>query len=136
MALAGGAGPLLRGVAAESPLARRPLVGLAVLSLLAVVYLWLPGGADPVAGPGRPISLPGVLIAESMPARHFAKLALAVTWVNLVGSALGQLYWGWAFDVWGADSFFWIILAEGGAMVAVVVGCPGTLKTGIRCIHR
>ena len=59
-----------------------------------------------------------------MPGHHFAKLALAITWVGLLGSSLGPLYWVWALDLWGVDSFLWIILVEAGALAAVVACRP------------
>ena len=32
--------------------------------------------------------------------------------------------WVWALDLWGVDSFLWIILVEAGALAAVVACRP------------
>ena len=129
LALAGGIGALLWGVSADFVPVRWLLVALAVLSLPAAACLWLLD--DPAVGAlflslvwGGLVSLTWVLMAESLPANHFAKLALAVTWVGLLGSSLGLLYWGSALHVWGVDSFLWIILVEAGVLASVVAFRP------------
>ena len=135
LAIASGAGALAWGVAADFFPVRRLLIILAALSLPAVGWMWLfqdlGGGALLLSFVrGGLISLPWILMADLLPGRHFAKLALAVTWVGFMGSALGPLYWGWALDVWSADVFFWIILAEA-AVLAAVIGCrPRSPLTG------
>ena len=77
---------------------------------------------------GGLVSLPWVLMAESLPAQHFAKLALAVTFPGLVGGLQGLLYWVWALDLWGVDSFLWIILVEAGALAAAVACRPKPMR--------
>ena len=135
IALAGGIGSLLWGIAADYFPACWLLIGLAALSLLASVSLWLPGGdgTDVLilsVVRGGLVSLPWVLMAEYLPMRHFAKLALAVTWVGAMGSSLAllgrtlMLYWGWDIDVWGRDSFIWIVLVEVMVLVGVVAFRP------------
>ena len=51
---------------------------------------------------GGLVSLPWVLMAESLPANHVAKLALVLAWVvGSLGGSLGSLYWGLHLYVWG-----------------------------------
>ena len=78
LALAGGIGALLWGVSADFVPVRWLLVALAVLSLPAAACLWLLD--DPAVGAlflslvwGGLVSLTWVLMAESLPANHFAK---------------------------------------------------------------
>ena len=142
VALAGGTGALLWGMAADFLPVRWLLMTLAVVFLLAALSLWLPGGDGTdvlilALVRGGLISLPWVLMAESLPARHFAKLALAVTWVGSMGSSLSQLgeslvlyYWDWTLEAWGADSFIWIVLVEVCALAAVVAVRPRLPETG------
>ena len=132
IALAGGIGALLWAIAADYFPVRGLLLAMAALSLLAAVSLWLPGGDGTdmlilLVVRGGLVSLPWVLMADYLPMRHFAKLALAVTWVGSMGSSLVQLveslglyYWSWTLDVWGADSFIWIVLVEAVLLAGVV----------------
>ena len=133
-ALVVGVGALLWGISADFFPVRRLLIVLAVLSLPAVGCLWLPGGQ--VAGIlllslnfGGLISLPWVLMAESLPKNHFAKLALGITWVGLMGAILGPIYWGWALDKWNTEAFFWIVVAEMAVLATVVALRPSNPKT-------
>ena len=128
-ALAAGLGALLWGIAADFFPVRRLLIILAVLSLPAAAWGWLL--EDPEGGAlllslvrGGLISLPWVLMADVLPVRHFAKLALAVTWVGLLSASLGTIYWGWALDFWGVGAFFWVVLAEAIVLTAVVAWRP------------
>ena len=141
VALAGGIGALLWGIAADYFPARWLLVALAVLSLLAAISLWLPGGDATdvlvlLVVRGGLVSLPWVLMADHLPMRHFAKLALAITWMGSMGSSLVLLgkslgfYWGWTIDVWGPDSFIWIVLSEVVVLVGVVAFRPRIRETG------
>ncbi len=130
LALAGGVGALLWGIASDFFPVCRLLVILAVLSLPALGWSW--AFDDPEGGAlllalvrGGLISLSWVLMAEVLPERHFAKLALAVMLVGLLGSGLGPVYWGFALDLWGAGSFFWIVLAETVALAGLVALGPG-----------
>ena len=126
VALAGGTGALLWGIASDFLPVRRLLMALAVVFLLAALSLWLPGGDGTdvlilALVRGGLINLPWVLMAESLPARHFAKLALAVSWVGSQGGALPQLYRGLALYVWGGDSPLWIVLVVVVCALAAVV---------------
>ena len=109
---------------------------LAVVFLLAALSLWLPGGDGTdvlilVLVRGGLLSLPWVLMAESLPAQHFAKLALAVTWVGSQGGTLPQLYRSLALYVWGGDSPLWIVLVVlVCALAAVVAFRPRLPETG------
>ena len=120
-----GTGALVWGVAADFFPVRWLIIALAALSLPAVAWVWL--SDDPVGGAlllslvrGGLISLPWVLMADLLPQRHFAKLALAITLLGVVGSSLGSLYQGTAMFVWGDGSFIWIALIESLALAAVV----------------
>lgn len=135
-ALVGGIGAFLWGMSADFFPVRRLLIVLAVLSLPAVGCSWLPGGQ--AAGAlllwlvlGGLISLPWVLMAETFPDNHFGKLALCVTWVGLLGSVLGPIYWGWGFNVWNTGGFFWMVVAEMVVLVVVVACRPRVPRTGI-----
>ena len=79
---------------------------------------------------GGLISLPWVLMAEVLPVRHFAKLALGVSFVGWFGSGLGSIYWGLALDLWGVGAFFWMVLAEVGVLAAAVA--VGTGRPPVR----
>ena len=126
MALAGGIGALVWGVAADFFPVRWLFIALAALSLPAAAWVWL--SDDPVAGAlllslvrGGLTSLPWVLTADLLPRPHFAKLALAIAMLGMLGSSLGSLYQGGAMVAWGAGSLIWIALIESIALAAVVV---------------
>ena len=70
-------------------------------------------------------------MAETFPDNHFGKLALCVTWVGLLGSVLGPIYWGWDFNVWNTGGFFWMVVAEMVVLVVVVACRPRVPRTGI-----
>ena len=141
IALAGGIGALLWGIAADYFPTRRLLIAMAALSLLAGLSLWLPGGDGTdllilSVVRGGLVSLPWVLMADYLPMRHFAKLALAITWVGSMGTSLvllveslGLYYWGWTLDVWGTDPFIWIVLVEAGLLAAAVAFRPRLPET-------
>ena len=101
-----GIGALLWGAASDFIPVRWLLIGLAFLSLPAAGCLWLLD--DPDVGAlflslvrGGLVSLPWVLMAESLPANHVAKLALVIAWVvGSLGGSLGLLYWTSAHYVW------------------------------------
>ena len=102
-----GIGALLWGAASDFIPVRWLLIGLAFLSLPAAACLRLLD--DPAVGVlflsllrSGLVGLPWVLMAESLPANHVAKLALIVAWVaGSLGGSLGLLYWTSAFYVWG-----------------------------------
>ena len=132
--LCAGIGALLWGVAADFLPVRGLLIALAVLSLPAAAYFWLLD--DPAVGAlvlplvhGGLVSLPWVLMAESLPANHFAKLALPVTWLGLLTGSLGTFFWGLTVAGWGVDSFLWIVLVEAGLLAAVVASRPTLPET-------
>ena len=134
LALAGGFGALAWGIAADFFPVRRLLILLALLFLPAAGWGWLLD--DPEGGVlllsligGGLISLPWVLMAEVLPKHHFAKLALAVALAGSLGSPLGRIYLGPALDLWGVDSFLWIVLVEGGLLAALVAFPPSLTET-------
>ena len=136
LALAGGVGALLWGVAADFFSVRWLVIALAVLSLPAAAWVWL--SDDPVGGAfllslvrGGLISLPWVLVADLLPKRHFAKLALAITLLGILGGSLGSLYQSAAMVVWGAGSLIWIAIIESILLAAVVSFRPTDRGIGI-----
>ena len=129
LALAGGTGALIWGVAADFFSVRWLIIVLAALSLPAAAWVWL--SDDPVGGAlllslvrGGLISLPWVLTADLLPRQHFAKLAVAIAMLGMLGSSLGSLYQGGAMVAWGAGSLIWIALIESVALAAVVAWQP------------
>ena len=137
MAVAGGIGALVWGAAADFFPVRWLLIVLALLSLPAAAWVWLPD--DPVGSAlllslvrGGLISLPWVLAADLLPQRHFAKLALAMTLLGTLGMSLGSLYQGAAMAVWGTESFIWIVLIESIVLTAAVAWQPTNGGIGSR----
>ncbi len=135
LALTGGTGALLWGISTDFFPVRRLLITLAVLSLPAAGWRWV--FDDPAVGTlllslvrGGLISLPWVLMADLLPVRHFAKLALPVTCVGWVGRAVGQFSWGWALAVWGREAFVWIVVVEAAAILALVIWHPRAQEAG------
>ena len=131
MALAGGIGALVWGVAADFFSVRWLLIALAALALPTAAWVWLPD--DPMGGAlllslvrGGLISLPWVLTADLLPKRHFAKLALAMTLLGMLGRSLGPIYQGAAMAALGAGSFIWITLIESIVLTAAVVAYQPT----------
>ena len=129
LVLAVGLGALAWGIAADFFPVRCLLIILAALSLPAAGWGWL--FDDPEGGVlllslvgGGLVSLPWVLMAETLPTHHFAKLALAIAWVGRLGGMLWQLYWGLSIESWNVDSFFWIVLVEAGLLAVVVAFRP------------
>ena len=129
LALAGGIGALVWGVATDFFPVRWLLIALAALSVPAAAWVWL--SDDPGEGAlllslvrGGLISLPWALVADLPPQRHFAKLALAITLLGILGGSLGSLYQGAAMVVWGAGSLIWIAIVESILLAAVVARRP------------
>ena len=138
-ALVGGIGALLWGISADYYPVRRLLMALAVLSLPAagllgvsdwqavgMLLMWLVLGGL--------ISLTWVLMAESLPENHFAKLVLAITWIGSLASSLvlsfESLLSFWGIGGWDTNWGFWV-LGAGMAVLAAVVACrPGLPRTG------
>ena len=135
LALAGGTGALAWGAAADFFSVRWLLIAVAALSLPAAAWGWLlddPGGGALLLSVvrGGLISLPWVLMADLLPRRHFAKLALAMTLLGTLGGWLGLLYLGAALSLWGHGSFMWIALIESAVLAAVVACLPTDRGTG------
>ena len=137
LAVAGGIGALVWGVAADFFSVRWLLVALAALSLPAAAWVWLPD--DPFGGAlllslvrGGLISLPWVLAADLLPERHFAKLALAIVVLGMLGGSLGSLYQGAAMVVWGDVSLIWIAIIESIVLAAAVAWRPADGGIGNR----
>ncbi len=131
MALAGGIGALVWGMAADFFPVRWLLIALTALSLPAAAWVWL--SDDPVGGAlllslvrGGLISLPWVLTADLLPKPHFAKLAVAIAMLGMLGSSSGSLYPGGAMVAWGAGSLIWIALIESIVLAAAVVAWQPT----------
>ncbi len=129
LALAVGIGALVWGVAADFFSVRWLLIALAVLSLPAAACVWLLD--DPFGGAlllslvrGGLVSLPWVLMANLLPERHFAKLALAIALLGVLGRSLGPLYQGATMGFWGTGSFIWIALIESVVLAGAVAWRP------------
>ena len=134
-ALVGGIGALLWGISADFYPVRRLLIALAGLSLPAAGLFWLPdwqavGMLLMWLVLGGLISLPWVLMAESLPEKHFAKLALGITWIGYIFLGLESFLLFWAIDVLGRNWFFWVVGAEMALLAAVVAYRPGMPRTG------
>ena len=135
-----GIGALLWGVASDFYPARR-LFLLAALLILAVLAAFWPFFGYPASAVEYPafllisgglISLPWVLMAELLPPRHFAKMALGILFVGgYLGAGLGTtllstatFLWGNYVVFWGADLGFWLILVEGIILAIVASRLP------------
>ena len=129
-----GIGALLWGVASDFYPARRLFLLAALLTLAALAAFWPFFGYSASAVEylafslisGGLISLPWVLMAELLPPRHFAKMALGISVGGYLGAGLGttflttmRLFWGSYTVVWGADVAFWFFLV-GGIILAIV----------------
>ena len=134
-ALVGGIGALLWGISTDFYPVRRLLIALAGLSLPAAGLLWLPdwqavGMLLMWLVLGGLISLTWVLMAESLPENHFAKLVLAITWIGYLVLSLESLLLFWAIDVWDRYGFFGVVGAEMAVLVAAVACRPRIPRTG------
>ena len=133
MRVSTGLGALLWGIASDFYPGRRLLLIAAILLLPASGALWaLDGFHAPVVGVlglglvlGSLVCLPWVLMAELLPTRHFAKIALGVMFVgSLFGGTIGPILWGALTDVWGANAAWWIIPVLGIALAVVASRLP------------
>ena len=134
-ALVGGIGALLWGIAADCFPVRRLLIALAALALPAAVLLWLPdwqavGMLLMHLVLGGLISLPWLLMAESLPLNHFAKLALAITWLGALALSLESLLISLALLIGYTIGISWIIGAETAVFVAAVACRPRMTNHG------
>ena len=128
-----GIGVLLWGIAADFYPGRRLFLLAAILLLPAAGALWVLDGLQASAVGvvafglvrGGLVCLPWVLMAELLPTRHFAKIALGIMFVGgLLGGALGPLLWSPFLDTWGIDAVFWLVLVEGTAVAVVATRLP------------
>ena len=136
-ALVGGIGALLWGISADYYPVRLLLITLGVLSLPAAGLLLAPdwqavGMLLMWLVLGGLISLTWVLMAESLPQNHFAKLVLAITVIGYLVSDLELLLLSWAnyVSVLDGNWFFWVVGAEIAVLAALVACRPGTPRTG------
>ena len=125
---------LLWGIAADFHPGRRLFLIAALLLLPAAGYLWVADGRPSFAigvlafwlVRGGLVCLPWVLMAEVLPARHFAKIALGIMFVGgVLGGAAGPLSLGLSLHIWGINAFFWVVLVEGIAVAVVASRLPG-----------
>ena len=133
-ALVLGIGALLWGISADHFPVRRLLMALVALSLPAAGLLFLPdwqavGMLLMWLVLGGLISLPWVLMAESLPRHHFAKIALAIIWLGSLGLSLEALLFGWPLTVGYRIGFFWFFGAELIVLAALVAFRPGAPRT-------
>ena len=133
-ALVLGIGALLWGISADHFPVRRLLMALVALSLPAAALLFLPdwqavGMLFMWLVLGGLISLPWVLMAESLPRHHFAKIALAIIWLGSLGLSLEALLFGWPLTVGYRIGFFWFFGAELIVLAALIAFRPGAPRT-------
>ena len=134
-----GIGALLWGVASDFYPARR-LFLLAALLILAVLAAFWPFFGYPASAveylaflliSGGLISLPWVLMAELLPPRHFAKMALGISVGGYLGAGLGtnflatvMFFWSDYVVFWGADLGFWLVLVASIILAIVASRMP------------
>ena len=128
-AFVGGFGSLLWGIAADYFPARWLLIALALLSLPAAVLLWVPdwqavGMLLMLLVLGGLVSLPWVLMAECLPHNHFAKLALAITFIGEIALSLESLLISLGVFSGHSIGILWILGTEITAGVVVVACRP------------
>ena len=134
-ALVGGIGALLWGISADYYPVRLLLITLGVLSLPAAGLLLAPdwqavGMLLMWLVLGGLISLTWVLMAESLPENHFAKLVLAIAVIGSLVSTLESNLLFWANFVLRGNWYVWVVGAEIAVLAAVVACRPGTPRTG------
>ncbi len=133
-----GVGVLLWGIAADFCPLRRLFLLVGLLLLPATVALWALDG-PPVSTLGACalgvvsaglVCLPWVLLAESLPNRHFASIAVAIVLAGgLLGGTLGASSAGILMSFQGFDAVLWLG-AGGGILVALVASrLPRSLAT-------
>ena len=134
-------GILLWGIASDFYPARRLFLLAALLTLAALAAFWPSFGYSASAVEylafflvsGGLICLPWVLMAELLPPRHFAKMALGMLFVgSFLGAGSGttllttvMFFWGSYIVVWGADLAFWFFLTAGIILAIVASRLPG-----------
>ena len=136
MAITIGISVLLWGIASDFYPVRRLLLVAALLLLpTAGAVLAIDGFGPSFAGTlwlglvrGGLVCLPWVLMAELLPMRHFAKIALGVVFVgSLFGGAFGPILWGALTDAWVANAAWWIIPVLGIVLALVASRLPKPL---------
>ena len=139
MAITTGISVLLWGIASDFyPVRRLFLVAALLLLPTAGAVLAIDGFSTSIAGTlglglvrGGLVCLPWVLMAELLPIRHFAKIALGVVFVgSLFGGALGPLLWGALTNAWVVNAAWWIIPVLGIALAVVASRLPRTRAAG------
>ena len=135
MAITIGISVLLWGIASDFyPVRRLILVAALLLLPTAGAVVAIDGFSTSIAGTlglglvrGGLVCLPWVLMAELLPTRHFAKIALAVMFAgSLFGGTLGPMLLGTVMDVWVTNAAWWIIPVLGIALAVVARRLPET----------
>ena len=133
-----GVGVLVWGIASDFYPGRRLFLVAGLLLLPASGLLWasyvhqVPAVGLVAHGlvMGSFVCLPWVLMAEVLPTRHFAKIALGVMFFGLwLGGMFGQILWGRFMDIWGSNAVFWFIPVLGIALAVVASRLPRTRGT-------
>ncbi len=128
-------GILVWGIASDFYPGRRLFLVAGLLLLPATGLLWasyvhqVPAVGLVARGlvMGSLVCLPWVMMAEVLPTRHFAKIALGVMFVGLwLGSMFGQFLWGRFVDIWGTSAIFWFIPILGIVLAFVASRLPRT----------
>ena len=135
MAITIGISVLLWGIASDFyPVRRLILVAALLLLPTAGNVVAIDGFSTSIAGTlglglvrGGLVCLPWVLMAELLPTRHFAKIALAVMFAgSLFGGTLGPMLLGTVMDVWVTNAAWWIIPFLGIVLAFVASRLPRT----------
>ena len=135
MAITIGISVLLWGIASDFyPVRRLILVAALLLLPTAGAVVAIDGFSTSIAGTlglglvrGGLVCLPWVLMAELLPTRHFAKIALAVMFAgSLFGGTLGPMLLGTVTDVWVTNAAWWIIPVLGIVLAFVARRLPET----------
>ena len=136
--IATGVGVLVWGIASDFYPGRRLFLVAGLLLLPATGLLWasyvhqVPAVGLVARGlvMGSLVCLPWVMMAEVLPTRHFAKIALGVMFVGLwLGSMFGQFLWGRFVDICGNNAIFWFIPFLGIALAVLASRLPRTRAT-------
>ena len=139
MAITTGISVLLWGIASDFyPVRRLFLVAALLLLPTAGAVLAIDGFSTSIAGTlglglvrGGLVCLPWVLMAELLPIRHFAKIALGVVFVgSLFGGTFGPILWGVLTVAWVVNAAWWIIPVLGIALAVVASRLPRTRAAG------
>ena len=139
MAITTGISVLLWGIASDFyPVRRLFLIAALLLLPTTGAVLAIDGFGTSFAGTlglglvrGGLICLPWVLMAELLPIRHFAKIALGVVFVgSLFGGTFGRILWGALTDAWVVNAAWWIIPVLGIVLAVVAIRLPGPRTAG------